>query len=218
MNRLKLFSASLILLVIYLMALSYLALALPADAAVPMHWNAQGQIDAYTSKPNALLFALGTIVGLFLLMYLMPHYSPKYKQQATRFDKVLPGITFMLLLFLSLLNIYGLSYPLGADRLPLNPVLVILGLLLLVLGNLMPKVPRNFFVGIRTPWTISDDGNWHKTHRLGGLLFVIGGILMALKGIFPLSPGIQSVSSWIVMFILLFPLPYSLLLHLRSKK
>jgi uncharacterized membrane protein len=218
MNRLKLFSASLILLAFYLIALSYLAVAVPADAAVPIHWNAQGVIDNYTSKSNALIFAFAMNIGLFLLMYLMPYFSPKYKQQAGRFDQVLPGITFMLLLFLSLLNIYGLSYPLGADRLPLNPVLVLIGLMLLLLGNMLPKVPRNFFVGIRTPWTISDEDNWYKTHRLGGLLFVIGGILLAMKGILSLSPTLQTLSTWIVMSMLLLPLPYSFLLYLKRKK
>ncbi len=218
MKRLKLFSASLILLAIYLIALAYLALALPADASIPIHWNAKGVIDGWAGKNTALTFALVMNLGLFLLLYLIPYYSPKYKKQATRFDKILPTITFVLILFLSLLNLYGLFYPLGADRLPLQPVLVIIGLMLLLLGNLLPKVPRNFFVGIRTPWSISDEDNWYKTHRVGAWCFVIGGILMTLKGILPLSERIQVTSTWILMALLLFPVLYSFLFFLKSKK
>jgi len=215
MNRIKMFSASIILLVLYIMVVGYLAMAVPADASIPIHWNSRGEIDGYAGKTTALIFAIALNFGIFLLLYLLPYYSPKYKQQAARFDKVLPKISFMMQIFFSLLNIYMLSYPMISFTTPVNPVLIIIGLMLIVLGNILPKVPRNFFVGIRTPWAISDEENWHKTHRVGGKVFVIGGILMVISGIIPVSAGIMSVVSWMILIVILFPLLYSFLLYLK---
>ena len=202
MKRIKQFSASLILLAVYIISVGYLAMVVPADASIPIHWNARGEIDAYTSKGGAVLFALGLNIALFLLMFLLPLYSPRYKQQAPRFEKVLPKMTFMLLVFFSLLNLYMLAHPLIRVELPVNPVLIIIGLMLAVLGNILPKVPRNFFVGIRTPWTISNSVVWEKTHRLGGLLFKISGVL-ALLGIFfpPLAIWFVLVPVLIAAFV-----------------
>jgi len=88
----------------------------------------------------------------------------------------------------------------------------------LLLGNLLPKVPRNFFVGIRTPWTISDEENWRMTHRLGGWLFVIGGVLMLFKGVLRLSSAMQIISTWAVILMLLSPLVYSFILFRRQSR
>lgn len=217
MKRIKQFSASLILLAVYIISVGYLAMVVPADASIPIHWNARGEIDAYTSKGGAVLFALGLNIGLFLLMFLLPLYSPRYKQQAPRFEKVLPKMTFMLLVFFSLLNLYMLAHPLIRVELPVNPVLIIIGLMLAVLGNILPKVPRNFFVGIRTPWAISDEENWHKTHRVGGKVFLLGGFLMILSGVVPLPGAVMASLSWLIMAVVLFPLVYSFVLYLKRK-
>ena len=69
----------------------------------------------------------------------------------------------------------------------------IVGLLLLVIGNYMGKVRKNFFVGIRTPWTLASDEVWMRTHHLGGWLFVVGGLIIAVAGLVApahLVPGI----------------------------
>jgi len=218
MNRIKLFRSSLIILFVYLVVIIVLSLMVPADARIPMHWNAQGEIDGWASRTSAMIFALGLNIFLFLLLYLMPWYSPKYRKQQKRFDDVLPQITNILLIFFGLINLYALAWPLGGDQIPANPILVIIGLLFALLGNLLPKVPRNFFVGIRTPWTIMDEENWHKTHRLGAWLFVIGGIMMILKGILPLSSTLQIISTWGVIAILLFPVLYSFILFRRNQR
>ena len=70
------------------------------------------------------------------------------------------------------------------DTATIARVSVALGALFVVLGNYMPKMRRNFFVGIRTPWTLADEDVWFRTHRLGGVLFVIGGVLLMVFGPF----------------------------------
>jgi uncharacterized membrane protein len=218
MKRIKHFAGTVILLLVYLIALAFIAQALPADAEIPIHWNAKGVIDGYAPKSTAIFLAVLLVPGLFLFLYLMPYYSPRYKRQAQRFDRVLPYISFVLVLFLALLNIYGLCYSLGADRLPFNPVLIIIGFLMMFLGNLLPKLPRNFFVGIRTPWTISDEDNWHRTHRVGARTFLLGGLLLIIKGFLSLNPAWQIASSWLALALLLYPLPYSLYLFKKKSR
>ena len=83
-----------------------------------------------------------------------------------------------------------------------------------MLGNLLPKIPSNFFAGIRTPWTLSSELVWRKTHRLGGIGFIIGGLLMIIIPLLWKS----SQSALIIMFILvmivgLYPVPYSFIFY-----
>lgn len=217
MNRIKPFFASLILLVIYIMAVTYLAVIVPADAAIPIHWNARGEIDSFIGKTVAVPFALGLNVGLFLLLFLLPYYSPRYKQQAVRFDKVLPKITLTLLIFFSLLNLYMLAYPLLREDLPVNPVLILIGLMFMLLGNFLPKVPRNFFVGIRTPWSISSEDNWNRTHRVGGRTFLLGGFLMVVIGVLQISPSLLSYIFYLLLAMLLYPVLFSFVLFLKRQ-
>jgi len=217
MKRIAMYRGSLILLVLYILVMLYFMLVLPADAQVPMHWNAQGEIDSYYAKTPALLVGLGLEVFLFLLIYLMPYYSPKYRNQAERFEKVLPGLCFVLMLFFALINIYSLLLAKVGDAIPINIIFVLIGLLFIFLGNLLPKVPRNFFIGIRTPWTIMDVENWHRTHRLGAYLFVISGIIMILKGVILIHHSIfQNISMILALALLLYPLLHSFLLFRKK--
>lgn len=98
-------------------------------------------------------------------------------------------------------------------------ILVLIGLLFIGLGNLLPKVPKNFFVGIRTPWTIANEAVWDKTHRLGGLLFVISGLIMILKGFVLLqNSSFQNITGILVLGCLLYPVLHSFILYKKLVK
>jgi uncharacterized membrane protein len=87
------------------------------------------------------------------------------------------------------------------------------------LGNLLPKVPKNFFIGIKTPWTLSNEKVWDRTHRLGGILFVLGGLLLMLKGfILPKHSGFQVWSAVLAFGLLLYPVLHSFILFKRLGK
>ncbi len=218
MKRIKNYRGSLILLALYALALGYFMYALPSDAQVPMHWNAEGEIDGYASKSGSALFGLGLSLGLFLLIYLMPYYSPKYRNHEARFESILPGLTFVLVLFFALISIYSYVIALYGEIIPVNFIFIIMGLLFLFLGNLLPKVPRNFFIGIRTPWTISDEDNWYKTHRLGAYLFVISGVIMVIKGlVLPRMQLFQNVTTALALILVLFPVLYSFILFQKKR-
>ncbi len=84
-----------------------------------------------------------------------------------------------------------------------------LGLLFVVLGNYLPKIPRNWFIGIRVPWTIASEEVWKRTHRLGGWLFVIGGCVMMALSAAGLSPVVAMLVPLApIMIVVAFIYPY----------
>jgi len=218
MQRLKRYRWSLIVMLIHFLILGWFMAVLPADATIPIHWNINNEIDGWAGKTNILLFNLGMSIGLFLILYLMPLYSPWYRKYATRNEAIIPSITFVLLLFLALINVYSLWLAYSGIQPRIQFILILIGLLFIFLGNLLPKTPRNFFIGIKTPWTLANEEVWHRTHRLGGKVFVLSGLIMIFKGFFFTQHYLfQQLSGSLAMLILLFPLLYSLLIY-REKK
>lgn len=218
MERIKTYKWSLMLLVIMLGSSLYVWNVMPADSRIPSHWNISGEVDGWMSKPVFIVFNLGLAVFIFLLMYLMPWISPWYKSYEKRMENVLPRITTILMLAFIGLFWYSAILAQNAEIAgTVNGVTIFIGILFILLGNIMPKVPKNFFVGIKTPWTLSDDDIWQKTHRLGGALFVISGILMLCKSFILVSnKSFQEISGAIAIIILLYPLLHSFILYRKK--
>ncbi len=193
---------------------------LPVDAKVPSHWNSQNVIDGFISRNGALGFSLGINAIAFLFFYLIPLYSPWYRKYEARYERILPSLCFILMLFFALINIYSFYLALTGDMNPaFQMIYVLIGLLCITLGNIMPKVPKNFFIGIKTPWTLSSDDIWQKTHRLGGWLFVLGGLVMIGKAFVPSqNMTIHNGLTIIACIMMLYPLLHSLILFNRQNK
>ncbi|ATA60365.1 hypothetical protein GS458_1923 [Geobacillus stearothermophilus] len=146
---------------------------------VAIHWNASGEADGFSSKWfGALLLPVLMTVFTFL-MAVLPKFDPK-KESYSRFQKSYRIVNAALACFFLLLHIVTLAYNLGVpvDVGRLVPIGV--GVLFIVLGNYMPKIKPNYFIGIRTPWTLESEAVWNKTHRLGGKVFIAMGILSML--------------------------------------
>jgi len=93
------------------------------------------------------------------------------------------------------------------------------GLLFIFLGNLLPKVPKNYFIGIRTPWTLSSEDIWQRTHRLGGWCFVISGVLMVIRGLLPnMDPSLRLITAIAIFGVILYPGLHSLILYLKRPR
>ncbi|MDX5320914.1 MAG: SdpI family protein [Bacteroidota bacterium] len=143
---------------------------------VPSHYGINGEADAFMAPFELLIFM--TVIGVFVSALLMaaPFIDPK-KSNYLYFE----GFYFFIRLFMTLLlssivimsMAIGLGYSIPVDRII---SVAVLGLML-VLGNYMTKVRTNFFVGIRTPWTLSNEEVWRKTHRLAGRLLVSTSLL-----------------------------------------
>jgi uncharacterized membrane protein len=149
---------------------------------IASHWNAQGEVDGYMSKFWGLFLMPFILVGLALLFFAIPRIDP-LKENIERFRKYYDG--FIILFFVFMLSTYFqvILWNMGIKISP-NVILPIgLGLLFFYIGILCENAKRNWFIGIRTPWTLSNDVVWHKTHKIGGGLFKIAGVV-AIFGIF----------------------------------
>lgn len=150
-------------------------------AVVVTHWNWAGKPDNWGSgKVNAITLPLVTL-GMYILFLIMPYFDPK-KERYAEFAKVYHAfkgimVSFMAIIFiLTSLNNLGYSIPIG------KVVPALIGLLFIVIGNYMGKLKRNWFVGVKTPWTLSSDEVWNKTHRFSGKIFILSGLVMIANG------------------------------------
>lgn len=148
---------------------------------IPMHWNLSGEVDRYGDKLYGAFFSQGVNLFVFFLLLITPKIDPR-KENYQKFQKAYTifrwafAITFIIISQLTL--VYTLidmeNLPSYLDISFIIPILV--SALLIVIGNYLGKIQHNYFVGIRTPWTLNSEKVWHKTHRLAGKLFVFTGI------------------------------------------
>ncbi len=206
----------LLLLVVPFLALPFLWGRLPDQ--VPIHWNIHGEPDGYAGKTLGLLLFPLINIGIYVLFWLIPKIDPKRKVALEK--KPLPALRFITILVLTFLffvivaammDVGGL---LSIDRLiPLALILLFLGL-----GNYMATVQPNYFIGIRTPWTLEDPEIWKKTHRLGGRLWVVSScVLLVLWLLLPLSLFVYLFLITVLGVMVGVPVVYSYLLFARQK-
>lgn len=178
---------------------------------IPTHWNSQGQVDDYTAKPWGAVIFPGMSLAVFLMMKLIPVISPR-GFRTDEFRPVVNVFQLTLVAFTAGIGVLTLLEALGYQT-PINRlVFAATGLLLIIIGNFMGKVRKNFFLGIRTPWTLASDEVWSRTHRLGGRMLMLGGAVMILNAIIQLP--IQ-VSVLAVVALALIPVAYSYILYRR---
>jgi uncharacterized membrane protein len=155
--------------------------------SVPSHWNAAGQVNGYLPKSvNALLFPLMSI-GIYVLVRVLMTVGPRlgYQNQRRASAGVVNLILVGVLLFMLIIQLTTTAIALGV---PVDLPFVIclsISVLFIFLGNYMGKLRRNFWAGIRTPWTLTSDIVWERTHRLGGWLFVLTGLLGVIMSFVP---------------------------------
>ena len=147
-------------------------------AELPTHWNFQGQADDYSSKFDAMVLTHGFLVVMNIFMCFMLDNDPRNKKQKnflmTLSKLAMPAIMIV---------VYTITVMVGLGR-DVNVSVIIplfVGLLFIVIGNYLPKTKRNYTMGIKLPWTLNSDENWRRTHRLGGICFIIIGISLIVS-------------------------------------
>jgi uncharacterized membrane protein len=178
---------------------------------MPTHWNAAGQADDYMSRPAGSAALAAVPLFIFIIFKLIPVISPRGFRTES-FTEVLNILMTVSVVFGSVVGVGAIQAALGSDFNISTFVMVAVGLLLMVLGNFLGKVRKNFFIGIRTPWTLASDEVWAKTHRLGGWCFVIAGIAMAITAV--AVPDV-TWTIYIVVTMALIPVVYSYFAYRR---
>jgi len=182
---------------------------------IPTHWNFKGEIDGYSGKLSGafLMPVMNTIMyGLFIFM---PAIDPK-KENYKLFESTY--IYFRYLFHIFFLGIHGLiiaaalGYNVDTGRL----VTLAVSLLLMLMGNVMGRLKHNYFVGIKTPWTLADEEVWRKTHRLGAILWTAGGLMGVIMSLLRQSMGWVFIAVIAVMTFI--PIVYSYVIYSKLKK
>ena len=171
---------------------------------IPIHFNLVGQANNFQSKPLAVfglpLFLL--LVHLFVIF--VTARDSKNRTMNEKMVKVIYWLTPIVSLSVSYL-IY--TKALGSMTNPSIFASALLGLIFVMMGNYMPKLKVNHTVGIRLPWTLQSEDNWHKTHRLAGKLWVLGGLTLLLEA--GLQFAVPYVMGIVILAIVFIPVVYS---------
>lgn len=183
---------------------------------VPSHWNIKGEVDAYSSR---LWGAFGIPLlnaGIYIMMALLPLIDPR-RQNYQKFAGAYRMLKAVLAIFLAGLYALVVVSSLGCQIPVGNAVIGGIGILFIVIGNYMGQFRHNYFVGIKTPWTLANEQVWQKTHRLGGRLWVLSGFLGLAAAVFSGTFGavILGVSLGVAVVV---PMVYSYLEFRRVQK
>lgn len=159
---------------------------------IASHWNSRGEVDSYMPKFWGLFLMPFTSAGLFLLFVLIPRIDP-LKANIAQFRKYFDAFIVLIMLFMFYIFLLTIFWNLG-ERFDMFQFMVpAFGVLFYYCGVLIENSKRNWFIGIRTPWTLSSETVWDKTHKVGGKLFKASGII-ALIGIL-----FQPFAIWFVL-------------------
>ncbi len=179
---------------------------------IPTHWNFAGEADAWSPRFPDAYFPAAVALGLWLLAQVLPRIDPR-RERYPSFAATYWQLINLTLLFLAGLQVAVLGVALGWPLDMSRVVPVGIGVLFVALGNYLPRVRSNWWMGIRTPWTLSSERVWRRTHRLGGRVFVAAGLLVVLTAFLP---GREWVIPTIAVAAALLPVAYSYLLWRRE--
>lgn len=184
---------------------------------VPTHFNIAGNADAWSGK-TSLIFLPGALgIGIYLLLLLIPVLDPK-KKIRNMGDKYYT-FRFMLTFFFSLFATYLLYISNSGSLKNPNLLIGLIGALFAMLGNYFQTIRPNYFIGIRTPWTLENEQTWKKTHRLGGRLWMAGGVLIVFISFIISSNNALAITFAIILSVMVIvPVVYSYIEFQKEKK
>lgn len=141
---------------------------------IPSHWDVNGEVDGWSSKAFAVFFFPALLLAVHWLCVLASCADPKSKEYHPKAAQlVLWTCPVLSLLLNTMVYAAALGYEINIEI--IMPLLV--GLMFIIVGNLLPKMRQSYTMGIKLPWTLHNEENWNKTHRFGGKVWVIGGII-----------------------------------------
>jgi len=169
-------------------------LEIPEGAEIPVHWGPSGEADAVGPKWLGLLGLPLVAIGVLAVLVFIPRIEPR-REHLERSSTAYTAIGIAVLGLMAVIHVFAVLAALGSKA-NIAPVAgTAVGVLFIVIGNFLGRTRSNWFFGIRTPWTLSSERAWTRTHRLGGYLFIaLGGVM--LVAVFLLPPA---AFIWIVL-------------------
>ena len=181
---------------------------LPENVATSFGWN--GEITGYSSKMFAVVGLPAILTFVNLICIIATSADPRRKNINNKvFSIVLSIVPVCSLLCGICIYANALGYKISVESI----MPVFMGVLFLVLGFILPKCKQNYTIGIKLPWTLHDEKNWDKTHKLAGKLWIYGGIIMVVSGLFNLTFLFMAI----IFALVIIPTVYSYLLYRKQK-
>lgn len=176
------------------------------------HFDTYGEPNGWSSKPFAVFGLPLFLFVINIICAVTTETDPRrssYPQKMMKLIYWIPAVVSWVCAF----SIYG--YSLGLKMADLGKYTTIfMGVVFFVIGNYLPKVKQNYFLGIKLPWTYADEDNWNKTHRLAGYVWVTGGILMIANFFL----GIRGAEFWLLIVMVAVPIVYSWIFYMKKNR
>ncbi|MBQ9687251.1 MAG: DUF1648 domain-containing protein [Oscillospiraceae bacterium] len=174
------------------------------------HWNINGEADGFSSRA----FAVFGLPGILLAVNLFLPWALKADPKRENMSEKLVNVTLWIVPVVSLLASgmtlgRGLGYELRVDRV----LGIFMGLLFIIIGNYLPKTKQSYTMGIKTPWALNSEENWNRTHRLGGFVWVIGGLYFVVMSFIGWSLAAFLIPLTVMVLV---PMAYSYMLYRKG--
>jgi len=181
------------------------------------HWDVNDQVNGYMSKFWGVYMMPLVTIGMFLIFLVIPNIDP-LKANIAQFRETFNLFIAFMVGFMVYIQALTLRWNFGYTNLGIGKAMLpAMGLLFFIIGSMLRKAKRNWFIGIRTPWTLSSDSVWNETHRLGGILFMVSGAIAVVGGFFG-----GMVAFWSIMIPVfgtsIFLVVYSYVLYQKEVK
>lgn len=185
--------------------LAYLWNKLPD--VVPLHWNMEGEIDDYGDKSELILIPILLPLLIYIIFTIVPMIDPKGKinKMGNKYFTLKMAMTIFMSV-LAMIIIYSVK-----NETLYNPnyIVLLMGVLFVILGNYFKTLRANYFIGIKTPWTLENETVWKETHKLAGKIWFIGGFIVILSSLLLNQKTNFSIFIAITIIISLVPVVYS---------
>ena len=189
-----------------------LALYARLPEQLPTHWDWQGNVNGYMSKPAVVLGLPLFFAAMNGLMHFSLRADPK---RANIIGNIRVLIRWTMPVVSLIILPYTYLWALGWQQIPMEKLIpVLVGLLIMGLGNYLPKCRQNYTSGIKLPWTLYDEDNWNRTHRVAGRLWMVGGLGIMVSAFW----GGSTLLLAVILAITLIPGIYSYCLYRKKQK
>ncbi len=182
---------------------------------VPTHFDLNGKPNDWSHKWVLIIIVLGMNIGVYSLLTFIPMIDPKkqFEKMGSKYFK----LKLFFQIILGAISVVCVQLSFKSDSNHVDIMFVLVGGLFMFLGNYFQAIKPNYFIGIRTPWTLENENVWRKTHQLGGKLFFIAGLLIMILP-FVLHQHFHEIFLTIIFSAALIPVIYSYILSKQEEK
>lgn len=186
---------------------------LPDTLAI--HWDMAGNANGWMPKPYAVFGLPLFLLIIHIVAVTATTHDPKRQNQAGVMRTAIYWIVPVISVIVNTMTLLiGMGHQINIG----NFVMLFIGVLFILIGNYLPKSRQNYTIGIKLPWTLASADNWNKTHRLGGILFMIAGVVLLITPFVPAGTVQTVLTIGIIAIATIVPMIYSFLLYLKESK